>query len=60
MSDNLNFLIPEYKEKIELLLQNLSDHKIKMIPTEGLRDPFIQAIYWRQSRSSLEVSRKIT
>ena len=61
MSVDVNKLIPEFKTKVlQLLEQCKSREGIRMYPNEGLRDPFKQAKYWRQSRPSGEIQAKIT
>lgn len=59
MAADLNLLIPEFKARVSTLLQNCRDRGIEMRPSEGLRTPFVQAKYWRQSRSREEIQRKI-
>ncbi|MGN6339437.1 MAG: M15 family metallopeptidase [Ginsengibacter sp.] len=60
MAADINLLIPEFKEKVILLLANCQARGIEMRPNEGLRDPFIQAKYWRQSRTKEVILKKIT
>jgi hypothetical protein len=60
MSVDVNKLIPEFRTKVLQLLDKCKTKEgIRMYPNEGLRDPFIQAKYWRQSRPSSEIQAKI-
>jgi len=59
MSANLNDLIPEFHEKILSLIEIISESDIEMRPYFTIRDPFQQAKYWRQSRSTEEIMAKI-
>ena len=59
MAADLNLLKPEFKAKVDELLQKCNAKGIIMRPNEGLRDPFTQAKYWRQSRSSQQIAAKI-
>lgn len=56
MAANVNLLIPEFKTKAEQLIENCKKQNIIMIPCETLRTPFLQATYWRQSRSNVEIN----
>ncbi len=59
MAADLNLLIPEFKERVITLLQNCKNRGIEMRPNEGLRDPFVQARYWRQSRTKQTIAKKV-
>lgn len=59
MSHILNSLLPDFKEKIEIVLGNCLNRGVEMRPNEGLRDPLKQARYWRQSRTTEEIRTKI-
>jgi hypothetical protein len=59
MAADIKLLKPEFKTKVDELLQKCSAEGIIMRPNESLRDPFVQAKYWRQSRSGEEIKRKI-
>lgn len=59
MAADLNLLKPDFKAKVDELLGNCNDQGIVMRPNESLRDPFVQARYWRQSRSSEQIAAKI-
>ena len=59
MAANLALLIPDFGQQVNLLLQNCLNRKIEMRPNEGLRDPFVQAKYWRQSRTTEVIQNKI-
>ena len=60
MTVDLNMLTPDFKTKVlQLLAQCKNKEGIEMHPNEGVRDPFKQAIYWRQSRSGSEIQAKI-
>ncbi|HMI59911.1 MAG TPA: M15 family metallopeptidase [Puia sp.] len=60
MAADLNLLQPDFRAKVDELLQKCKDQGIEMRPNEALRDPFIQAKYWRQSRSSGQITTKIS
>ena len=59
MSANLNLLIPEFREKVEQLLENCRNQGVIMKPYCTLRDPYTQARLWRQSRSTAIIQKKI-
>ena len=59
MTDHLKLLVPEFYEKISLLLENCSRRGVRMHPGEGVRDVFVQARYWRRSRSADETQNEI-
>lgn len=52
----LNHLIPEFRTKVEELLQLLRSNGYLLRPYCTIRDPFSQAKLWRQSRSSAQVA----
>jgi hypothetical protein len=53
---HLDHLIPEFKGKIETLIEKCLDRNVVMQPFEGVRNPIVQAKYWRQSRTDEEVN----
>ncbi len=53
-------LIPEFKEKVLKVISICRAHGIVMLPFCAIRDPFAQARLWRQSRTTEEISLKIT
>jgi peptidoglycan L-alanyl-D-glutamate endopeptidase CwlK len=59
MAADINLLIPGFQQKVILILQNCNNRGIEMRPNEGLRDPFTQAKYWRQSRTKEVIQNKI-
>jgi hypothetical protein len=59
MAADLNLLVTDFKGITEELLHRCSENGIEMRPTEGLRTPFTQAIYWRQSRTREEIQKKV-
>jgi hypothetical protein len=59
MAAKLNDLVPEFRDKVSTLLANCLAKGIRMVPNEGLRTPAQQAIYWRQSRSIVEINNAI-
>jgi len=59
MAANLNLLIPEFREKVEHLLENCRHQGVIMEPYCTLRDPYTQARLWRQSRSTAVIQKKI-
>jgi peptidoglycan L-alanyl-D-glutamate endopeptidase CwlK len=59
MAADINLLVPDFHQKVKALLQNCLNRGIEMRPNEGLRDPFVQAKYWRQSRTKEAIQRKI-
>jgi hypothetical protein len=60
MAVDLNILTPDFKTKVsQLLAQCKNKEGIEMHPNEGVRDPFKQARYWRQSRPASEIKAKI-
>jgi hypothetical protein len=59
MAAKLNDLVPDFRDKVSTLLTNCAAKGITMVPSEGLRTPAQQAIYWRQSRSLIEINNAI-
>ncbi|MDJ1466536.1 M15 family metallopeptidase [Cytophagaceae bacterium DM2B3-1] len=59
MAASLDVLTPEFKEKAQALLENCKLRGVVMRPNETLRSPFVQARYWRQSRTIEEIRKKI-
>lgn len=59
MPADLTGLQPEFRQRFEKLLTACSDRGVTMRPTEAVRDPWTQAKYWRQSRSSEQIAAKI-
>jgi len=59
MAADINLLIPDFNQKVKTLLQNCLNRGIEMRPNEGLRDPFVQAKYWRQSRTKEVIQAKL-
>jgi len=60
MSRNLNDLAPDFKPKVEELLQRTEDAGYTMRPYFTLRTPFKQAELWRQSRPLEAINSKIS
>lgn len=60
MSRDLNDLTPEFRLKVEELLEKCDQSGYTMQQYYTLRSPFEQGVLWRQSRSSYEVQEKIT
>lgn len=58
-SRDINDLVPDFKSKVQTLLEKCAARGIEMRPNETLRSPFEQAKYWRQSRSMATINRKI-
>lgn len=55
----LNELDTDFSERIKILLDNCNAKGINFRLVEGIRNPFKQAVYWKQSRSSVEVKKTI-
>lgn len=49
----------KFRSKIKRLTEICFDRGVVMCPVESLRDPWIQAKYWRQSRSEIEILEEI-
>lgn len=60
MQDKLKELEATFKKKVILLSRACNNAGVTMELTEGVRNPFIQGIYWKQSRSEREIRDKIT
>ncbi|WP_426327276.1 M15 family metallopeptidase [Pedobacter sp. R-06] len=52
-------LTVELQSKLKMTIDNCEKRNVKMQIIEGLRNPFLQAIYWRQSRKIKEIKAKI-
>jgi peptidoglycan LD-endopeptidase CwlK len=59
MAADLSLLVPEFQNKVEQLLENCLQKGVEMRPYEGLRSPFVQAKYWRRSRTKEQIDQKI-
>ena len=59
MASDLKLLIPEFRAKVEQLIENCRCRGITMKPCDTLRDPYTQARLWRQSRSKAVIQKKI-
>lgn len=59
MAANLEKLQADLKEKVKHLIEHCRNRGIEMRPYNGLRDPFVQARLWRQSRSIEEITKAI-
>src|SRR4051812_49332165 len=59
MRVDLTQLTPVFGDKVQQLLQQCSDEGIIMRPNEGVRTPFKQAKYWRQSRPVEEIAAQV-
>jgi len=59
MASDLKLLIPEFRAKVEQLLENCRYRGVIMKPCDTLRDPYTQARLWRQSRSKAVIQKKI-
>jgi peptidoglycan LD-endopeptidase CwlK len=59
MSASLNDLTAGFSQPMQTLLDNCAQRNVIMRPYFTLRDPFTQAKFWRQSRTSEEVLKKI-
>ncbi|GLI22128.1 hypothetical protein GGQ86_000571 [Xanthobacter flavus] len=55
MSVKINDLVEPFRDQVAQLLARCEARGIRMVPTETLRTPWQQAIYWRQSRSIVEI-----
>jgi len=55
----LSDLVPEFRAKVETLLATCANKKVRMVPTFTLRTPAEQAVFWRQSRSIVEIKKAI-
>lgn len=59
MAADLNKLDANFALACKKLLKNCEDRGVVMRPNEGLRDPWQQARYWRQSRSIEEIEQAV-
>jgi len=59
MASDLKLLIPDFRVKVEQLLENCQYRGVIMKPCDTLRDPYTQARLWRQSRSKAIIQKKI-
>jgi peptidoglycan L-alanyl-D-glutamate endopeptidase CwlK len=59
MSADLNDLIPEFRAKVTVALDQLAAEGTKFVPYFTLRNPVKQAGLWRQSRSAAVVRKQI-
>jgi peptidoglycan L-alanyl-D-glutamate endopeptidase CwlK len=59
MSQHLENLRPEFREKVEILLANCRKQGVVLRPFYGVRSLDEQARLWRQSRSRAEIERAI-
>jgi peptidoglycan L-alanyl-D-glutamate endopeptidase CwlK len=59
MPANLNDLVSNFRQRVEVLLQQCGQRGVEMRPYFTLRTPFEQAKLWRQSRSKEEIQKKI-
>lgn len=59
MNADLELLVPEFKAKVQILLNACASRGIEMKPYFTIRDPFSQAKLWRQSRTTFEIQRTI-
>lgn len=59
MGKDINELVPEFKQKVEVLLKNCETKGYIMKPFFTIRSPFDQAKLWRQSRATAEIKQKI-
>lgn len=59
MSNNNLALDAEFEKKVNGIITNCEELNIEMRLFESIRNPFIQAIYWKRSRTSKEISEQI-
>ncbi|MDE1568197.1 glycoside hydrolase family 75 protein [Aquabacter sp. P-9] len=59
MAVSITDLVPEFQDKVALLLQRCAARGITMVPSHTVRSPHVQARYWRQSRSRQQVDAAI-
>lgn len=59
MAADLEKLVPDLKSKVHQLIDQCLARGIEMRANNGLRDPFVQARLWRQSRSLEEIEAKL-
>lgn len=56
---DLSWLVPEFKDKVVVLLEACQQRGYELVPFYTLRGPVGQAKLWRQSRSTLEIQRAV-
>ena len=59
MGVKLSDLVPDFRSKVEDLLSKCAAQDVRMVPTFTLRAPAEQAVFWRQSRSIVEINQAI-
>ncbi len=59
MGRKISELEPAFSEKVNKMLSELTEMHIVMKPFWTVRPPLVQAVMWRQSRSSKEIERAI-
>jgi len=52
-------LVPIFAQKLEILIENCEKKKVFFRQIDGLRNSFIQGIYWKRSRNKKEIDRKL-
>ena len=53
-------LEPAFRAEAQAVIDRLkAERHVRVVPVSGVRDPWTQAIYWRQSRTGTVVSQKI-
>jgi hypothetical protein len=60
MAADINLLTDDFRNLVVVLLNNCLARGIEMRPNQGVRTPFEQAKFWRQSRSIEEIRKKIS
>jgi len=60
MINDLEFLDDDFRPLVNTLLDNCIKRGVLMVPSETIRSPFQQAIYWCQSRTVAEIDSVIT
>lgn len=59
MPIDVTVLVPDFRSKLNGLLQACKGNGVEMRPYFGIRPPFEQAKFWRQSRTREEIMAKI-
>jgi len=59
MPADLTLLAPAFQDQVRIMLDACAQQGYILRPSEGLRDPYKQAIYWRQSPSIEQIEQKI-
>ena len=59
MAIKLSDLDPQFRTSLADLLKRCADLGMVMVPYDGIRTPWQQAKYWRQSRSIIEINKAI-